>query len=81
MARARETSPAALAIAWALAKQSHLVAVAGARTLAQLDAALAAVSLKLTAAEIEELERAVPASAVAGDRYQSQQLAHLDSER
>jgi aryl-alcohol dehydrogenase-like predicted oxidoreductase len=81
MARARETSPAALAIAWALAKQSHLVAVAGARTLAQLDAALAAVSLKLTAAEIEELERAVPASAVAGDRYQSQQMAHLDSER
>ena len=81
MARQRETSPAALAIAWALAKEPHLVAVAGARTLAQLEAALAAVSLTLTSAEISALEEAVPASAVAGDRYQPQQMAHLDSER
>ncbi|MGC4094492.1 MAG: aldo/keto reductase [Polyangiaceae bacterium] len=83
MAKARGTNSAALAVAWALAKEPRLVAVVGARKVAQLDSAFDALSpkLALSATEIAELEAAVPAEQVVGERYQAQQMAHLDSER
>src|ERR1019366_3390026 len=43
--------------------------------------ALAAFDLDLTPAELAAIEAAVPADAVAGDRYDSHSMAALDSER
>jgi hypothetical protein len=37
--------------------------------------------LQLTAADLARLEAAVPAGAVAGERYAASQMALLDSER
>jgi aryl-alcohol dehydrogenase-like predicted oxidoreductase len=74
-------SPAELAIAWVLARGPSIIPVIGARTRAQLARALDALTLELSAADLARIERAVPAEAIAGTRYQEQQMAHLDSEK
>jgi len=43
--------------------------------------ALGALSVELTPEELAQIEIAVPAGAAAGDRYSSDQMAMLDSER
>jgi aryl-alcohol dehydrogenase-like predicted oxidoreductase len=73
--------PAQLAIAWVLAKNAHVVPVVGARTRTQLAESLGALELKLSTEELAQIEAAVPASAVAGTRYDAHQMAVLDSER
>jgi aryl-alcohol dehydrogenase-like predicted oxidoreductase len=81
MAAAKGVTPVQLAIAWALAKQSFIVPIIGARTRAQLAESLGALQVKLTAEEIAALEAAVPAGAVAGTRYDEMQMRNLDSEK
>jgi len=70
-----------LAIAWVLTKGEDIVPVLGSRTVAQIQAAIAALDLKLTGEEIALLEQAVPAEKIAGTRYDQNAMAHLDSER
>ena len=74
-------SPGQLAIAWVRAKRPEFLPVIGARTPEQLDDALGALSFALEPEQVAELERIVPEGAVAGTRYQAEQMAHLDSER
>ena len=47
----------------------------------RLAEALGALDLHLTEQDFAEIESAVPPAAVAGDRYDSHQMALLDSER
>jgi aryl-alcohol dehydrogenase-like predicted oxidoreductase len=77
----RNAPPAAVAIAWALAKGAHIVPVVGARTRAQLNDVLGALDLDLSPSDIEQLEQRVPATAVAGTRYDAHQMRMLDSEK
>jgi len=70
-----------LAIAWVLAKGANIVALIGARTRAQLTESLAALDLTLSREDIARIEETVPASAVAGTRYDEHQMRILDSER
>jgi aryl-alcohol dehydrogenase-like predicted oxidoreductase len=77
----RGLRPAQLAVAWVLAKNPHLVPVIGARTRAQLEESLGALSVSLSPEELTLLESEVPASAVAGTRYPEPQMRILDSER
>jgi aryl-alcohol dehydrogenase-like predicted oxidoreductase len=70
-----------LAIAWVLAKRSSILPVVGARKRTQLTESLAALTVKLTPDEIASIEAAVPAEAVAGTRYDSNQMRMLDSEK
>jgi aryl-alcohol dehydrogenase-like predicted oxidoreductase len=81
VASARGITQAQLAIAWALAKQSFVIPVVGARTRAQLAESLGTLEVKLTAEEIAAIEAAVPAEAVAGTRYEAMQMRNLDSEK
>jgi len=81
VAAAKRLSPAQLAIAWVLAKGANIVPVIGARTRAQLEESLAALTVQLSPAEVDRIEEAVPASAVAGARYAEALMMHLDSER
>lgn len=81
VAAEKGTSATRLAIAWVLAQGASIVPVIGARTRAQLDESLGALDLVLTPADLERIARAVPADAVAGERYDPQQMRHLDSER
>jgi aryl-alcohol dehydrogenase-like predicted oxidoreductase len=81
LAAERGTSPARLAIAWVLAKGASIVPVIGARTRKQLEDSLGALELSLSPEDVTRLEAAVPATAVAGTRYDEHQMRILDSER
>ena len=81
IAAGKGITQAQLAIAWVLNKQPWVVPVVGARTRAQLAESLGALKVKLTSEEIEALEAAVPAEAVAGTRYDAHQMRMLDSEK
>jgi aryl-alcohol dehydrogenase-like predicted oxidoreductase len=70
-----------LAIAWVLAKRPSIVPLVGARTRAQLAESLGALKVTLTATDLEQLEAAVPPSAVSGTRYDEHQMRVLDSEK
>jgi aryl-alcohol dehydrogenase-like predicted oxidoreductase len=81
LAEEKGVRPAQLAIAWVLAKGGSLVPVIGARTRAQLEESLGALRIELSPEEIARIEEEVPASAVAGTRYDERQMRMLDSER
>jgi len=86
LAAERGTTPSRLAIAWVLARSRRpgtptIVPTIGARRRAQLEDAIAALTLTLDADLLATLEAAVPAEAVAGSRYAEVQMRHLDSER
>ena len=74
-------SPSQLAIAWVLAKGRGIVPVIGARKRVQLSESLGAVRVELSSAELARIEKAIPASSVAGPRYDEHQMRMLDSER
>jgi aryl-alcohol dehydrogenase-like predicted oxidoreductase len=81
LAADKRVTASQLAIAWVLAKGATIVPLIGARTRAQLAESLAALDVALTPDEIARIEAAVPASAVAGTRYDEHQMRVLDSER
>jgi aryl-alcohol dehydrogenase-like predicted oxidoreductase len=70
-----------LAVAWVLAKGSTIVPLIGARTRAQLAESLGALQVALTSEELARIESTVPASGIAGTRYDEHQMRILDSER
>ncbi len=80
-AKARGQTAAQVCVAYVMAKEPKFVPLAGARTRDQIIDMLDSMKRPMTAAEITELEALVPKDAVAGDRYQAAQMAHLDSER
>ena len=72
---------AQIAIGWALSRGEDVVPLVGARTRDRLAEALGALDVELTDADLDSIEAALPASAVAGARYHAEQMAILDSER
>jgi aryl-alcohol dehydrogenase-like predicted oxidoreductase len=70
-----------LAIAWVKAKQPQFLPVIGIKTVAQLDDALRARTVRLSVEDVVALDALVPPGAFAGDRYGTEQMRHLDSER
>ena len=85
LAAAKGVKPAQLAIAWVRAKSDALgvsiIPTLGSRTRTQLDDSLGGLAVSLTPSEVSAIEAAVPASAVAGTRYATPQMTHLDSEK
>ena len=81
MAAARGVTPAQLAIAWVMSKGDDIVPVIGARTRRQLAESLAALEVKLSAAEIARLEEICNPERIQGTRYGADQMQMLDSER
>jgi len=69
------------AIAWVLSRGEDIIPIIGARKRAQLADALGALDLQLSDDDLRAIERAAPADAVKGDRYESHAMAALDSEQ
>jgi aryl-alcohol dehydrogenase-like predicted oxidoreductase len=69
------------AIAWVASRGVDVVPLVGARTRTRLAEALGAVDVTLTDDQLDQIEAAVPADQVAGDRYPTAHMALLDSER
>ncbi len=72
---------AQLAIAWVAAQGADIVPLIGARKRERLAEALGALDVVLTPADLARIDAAAPPDAVVGDRYDSAQMAMLDSER
>ncbi|MEU9791267.1 aldo/keto reductase [Streptomyces sparsogenes] len=70
-----------VAIAWVAAQGQDVVPLVGARRRERLTESLGASGLTLDAETLAEIEKAVPAGAVAGERYAAPLMATLDSER
>jgi aryl-alcohol dehydrogenase-like predicted oxidoreductase len=72
---------AQLAIAWVASRGDDIIPLIGTKRRDRLDEALKALELTLSADDLAAIEAAVPADAVAGDRYEAAQMHALDSER
>ncbi|MFJ2606316.1 aldo/keto reductase [Streptomyces sp. NPDC087425] len=69
VADAKGCTVAQLAIAWVAAQGADIVPLVGARTRERLAEALPATELVLGAADLAEIEKAVPSGTARGDRY------------
>jgi aryl-alcohol dehydrogenase-like predicted oxidoreductase len=81
IAEAKGAAVSQVAIAWVRSRGDDVVPLVGARRRDRLEEALGALELELTDEDLAAIEEAVPADAVAGERYDDQQMAILDSER
>lgn len=81
IAREKNGTASQVAIAWVMSRGAQIVPLIGARRRTQLAESLKALDLKLTAEDLAQIERAVPADAVAGTRYAEEQMRWLDSEK
>ena len=69
IAAAKGCTPAQLTLAWLLAQGDDVVAIPGTRYLPRLQENLGALTVSLSAAELAEIDAAVPAGSAAGTRY------------
>jgi aryl-alcohol dehydrogenase-like predicted oxidoreductase len=76
-----EATTAKAAIAWALSRGPDIVPLVGARRRDQLAESLRALDLRPGPDDLARIERAIPAGAVSGERYDAHGMAALDSER
>ncbi|GAA1955523.1 aldo/keto reductase [Catenulispora subtropica] len=81
VAERKGATVAQLAIAWVAAQGEDILPLVGARRRERLAESLGSLDVTLTADDLAEIEKAVPAGAAAGDRYDAGQMAHLDSEK
>jgi aryl-alcohol dehydrogenase-like predicted oxidoreductase len=81
LAETKSATVAQVAIAWALSRGDDIVPLVGARTRERLTEALGALDVELSPSDLAQIEKAIPLDAAAGERYQPEQMAILDSER
>lgn len=67
-----------LALAWVLAKGEDLVPIPGTKRRKYLEENAASVEIHLTPDEVQEMESAVPADEVVGERYAAANMKHID---
>ena len=69
IAAEENATPAQIALAWLLARKPWIVPIPGSRKLERLDENLGAASVDLTAADLAEIDYALDAITIVGDRY------------
>jgi aryl-alcohol dehydrogenase-like predicted oxidoreductase len=78
LAEKRGAAPGQVALAWLLHKGSDIVPIPGTKRRRYLEENVAAADLKLSAAEVAELDAALPPDAVAGPRYNERMMSFID---
>ncbi|MGB7282219.1 MAG: aldo/keto reductase [Candidatus Acidiferrum sp.] len=81
IAAEHSATPVQIATAWVLSRGSNIVPLLGSRRREQLRDALGALGLQLSSQDLLRISEAVPATRVAGTRYDESQMRMLDSER
>ena len=71
---------AQLALAWVIARGDHVVAIPGTTQLAHLRENLGAAAVRLSPAQLAQLDALVNTSTVQGERYGAQARAEVDTE-
>ncbi len=69
IAKQKRATPAQLAIAWLLAKKPWIVPIPGSRQIERLDENLGAADVELTKTDLQEIDTAVAAIPILGNRY------------
>ena len=70
--------PGQIALAWLLAKGDDIAPIPGTKRRSFLEENVAAVSIALSAQDVDELDAALPPGSVAGPRYTERQMAMVD---
>jgi aryl-alcohol dehydrogenase-like predicted oxidoreductase len=78
IAARRGATAGQLALAWVLAKGEDLVPIPGTKRRKYLEENAAAADIKLTPAEVAELEAAVPQNEIVGERYAEGSMKTVD---
>jgi aryl-alcohol dehydrogenase-like predicted oxidoreductase len=74
----RGVKPGQLALAWVLAKGEDLAPIPGTKRRTYLEENAAAADIKLTPAEVAELEAAIPRDEIVGERYAEASAKYID---
>jgi aryl-alcohol dehydrogenase-like predicted oxidoreductase len=79
LARERGHTPAQLALAWLLHQGQYIVPIPGTKRIHLLEENLAAANIGLTPQDLAAIDRAIPESAVHGERYDEAGFAMIES--
>ena len=78
LARQKNATAAQLALAWVLTRGSRLTAIPGTRRIERLEENAAAAAIKLSPAELDQLEQIAPRGVAAGERYPAGSMAAVN---
>jgi aryl-alcohol dehydrogenase-like predicted oxidoreductase len=78
IAKRKGATASQLALAWVLAQGEDVIPIPGTKRRQYLEENAAAVDIKLTGTEIQELEAAIPLNEIVGDRYNAGGLNLID---
>jgi aryl-alcohol dehydrogenase-like predicted oxidoreductase len=78
IAKRKGATASQLALAWVLAQGEDVIPIPGTKRRKYLEENVAALNIKLTGAEIQELEAAVPQDEIVGERYNAGGLNTID---
>lgn len=78
MAEDKGVTPAQLAIAWVLAQGDNIISIAGTKKVKYLEQNFGALDVELTATDLLEIDRIIPAAAVTGTRYDAYSMTQLN---
>jgi len=70
-------SPAQLVLAWLIGRGDDIVTIPGTKRAERFDENVAALSVSLSSAEVEEISALVPVGAASGDRYPEAQMKRV----
>ena len=79
MARKRGVTPAQLALAWVLAQGEDIVPIPGTKRRKYLEENVAALAIKLSDTELQQLDAAFPAGVTAGSRYPAPHMPRVNA--
>jgi aryl-alcohol dehydrogenase-like predicted oxidoreductase len=77
LAKAKNCTPAQLALAWTLAKGPHIVPIPGTKRRKYLEENLGADELTLSAAEVAQIDAFFPLGSAAGQRYPENMMSSV----
>ncbi|MGE5205598.1 MAG: aldo/keto reductase [Chlamydiota bacterium] len=78
LAAEKHCTPAQLALAWVISQGDFICAIPGTRRRNHLEENWAAQQVQLTAADLADIRRSLPESAIAGERYTPEIMAKVD---
>jgi aryl-alcohol dehydrogenase-like predicted oxidoreductase len=74
VATAKGCTPSQLALAWVLAQERDIVPIPGTKRAKYLDENLGALDVRLTPAELSQIDAVLPSGSTSGDRYHAQAM-------
>ena len=74
----QDATPAQVALAWLLARKPWIVPIPGTTKLHRLEENIGAAAVELTVKDLRDIENAISAIPVTGERYSPQQAARID---